>query len=199
MNITRAVLTLIQQIRTSKRNKHEVVIVLTILAGMLLFHIFFGNDEYLVRKIDSLVVYINNGEFKNHYFYVKYLTSFFRSVIVFLFVYKVMTITLSWRMTILSMFILASMFMDLIFVVSVFVTESPSIYFAIKPFRYLITFNFQLVYVLFEILCIISVFINLTRIKAGSENYHVNYNNNNKYSPSWLLHSVACKRRSLQE
>lgn len=175
------------------KNKHELMVLVALIVGFILFYIVFGNGGYLVRKIDDLVVYIKGSEFDNHLFYVHYLSGFFRSLAVLLTVNYFVKITLSWRLTILMMFLLSSMCLDLIFVLSLYTTESLAVYYAIKPIRYYNAINFQSAYSLFEILCAISIFVNMVRVNIGSKPYDANLNNNSEHSPSWVLHSVINK------
>ena len=148
-----------------------------------------NQKEYLVHQLDLYIIQIN-GTYQYHYFYTKYLVSFFRSAFVFLIVNHAVKVTLSWRLTGLMIFLLVSMALDMALVVGTFFIESSLVSDLIGGIRYHNQINFQSSYTFFEVMCIISVFINLARATTRNDASDTNFNNNDKYSPSWFLHSV---------
>lgn len=139
---------ILTQLTHLKTHKREFIILGTILAGMLVKFTLFGNDEAAIKTI-TLCVEFFNGYDKWNYYYTKYTVSFLRSFLVLILCVSAILITESKRLAVLNIFIVMSMGMDLLSIMSA------DIYYIIKPYRYLNTYNFKDLYSTYEVLCVI--------------------------------------------
>lgn len=103
------------------------------------------------------------------YYYIKYTVSFIRSFLILILCVDIAIYTNSKRLYGLTIFLILSMWMDLLSIVST------DLYYIIKPYRYTNFYNFKDLYSTFEVLCVLYPFINFTfRFIKTTINNHIN-------------------------
>lgn len=152
--------------RLTRKTKRELLIILTVLAGMLAQHLLFHNNNELSKTLASLISEFYHG--KSIPYYTHLTLNFLKSFLVLILCYHAILITDSKRLFFgLITFLIFSMIMDLSSIIS---TEA---YYNIKPYRYTNNYNFKDSYYVFEILCLLYSFTKCTLdfIRTALNNY----------------------------
>lgn len=145
-SLTNLAVTLTRLTRHLIRNKREVVIVTTVLTGVFLQWLLFRNDNQLTHQITNSLSDLST--------YQVHLTiNFIKSCLMSILCYWAVAITSSVRIVVLMLFLITSIFFDLM---SLFSTD---FYYLIKPFRYEINYNFKDLYSVFEIISVFFTFL----------------------------------------
>ncbi len=149
----------IQQIhQQAVKHKRELIILLTILAGMLVQYVLYSDGEKVTHDIANIAEkYFTDTTQLWVYYYTKLTVNFLKSSILVILCFYAVLATDSKRLYYgLLFFLVVSMGADLVSIMST------DIYYMIKPVRYLTIINFKDSYFVFEIICILYTLVNWT-------------------------------------
>lgn len=170
-------------IHQNQKVKREAVITLTVLAGMLVHWVTYQGNSILIYTTADV---INSTVGYNEYtlYYTNLVTGFLRSFCMLLLCYYAIIMTDSKRLSYgLTTLITIAMLMDLFSMLSV------EYYHAIKPFRYLVTYNFKDIYAAFEITCLVYSGTKFTLDFIKSTINYCTYRYNVLHAESCVPHS----------
>lgn len=144
--LKKPILTLLIQKATNKR---ELIIFVTVLAGMLIHWLIALNNHQILAMTASAIKWAS-GYDDNLYYLTNYTVGFIKSFLILLLCSYAIAATDSLRLVYgLSTFIAVSMGLDLINLIST------DMYYLVKPYRYTVTYNFKDIYAAFEITCLL--------------------------------------------